>query len=126
MNPTEIEFYADHSYTALESIVHRCTAAGMEIALTHGAEHPMAVENLAIANAAWAEMQRRTFAVPERNLKPETWTVCPRCSAVNDIVFEDDLREDGGPMTGRAKCNNCDWVGDESETDPPEFDGDCS
>lgn len=62
-SPTDPGFYAGHHSPTLERIVADKTAAGMHIALTHGATHPLAVENLAIANAAWAELTRRQLGI---------------------------------------------------------------
>lgn len=59
ISPTDHGYYVDHSVAALKDIVERYTANSLWTADNFGADHPMAVEALAIANTAWAELVSR-------------------------------------------------------------------
>lgn len=57
--PTEINFFANHSTDSLRSLVETHTTDGRWIAINSGPDHPLAVENLRIANAAWGQLVLR-------------------------------------------------------------------
>lgn len=57
--PTETGFFADHDTDVLRGIVESKTADSLAIALGHGADHPLSVEAMRIANAAWGQLVLR-------------------------------------------------------------------
>jgi len=59
ISPTDVEFYADHTDEALTSIVAKYTADSAYIAQFSGVGHPLSIEALAIANAAWGALVTR-------------------------------------------------------------------
>lgn len=59
ISTTDLAYYADHTTAALKDIAERYAANGAFTAQNFGADHPMAVEALKIANTAWAELVRR-------------------------------------------------------------------
>lgn len=52
IGPTDVDFYADHTNEALDSIVDRYLATSLDIALMNGNDHPLVAEALEIAHAA--------------------------------------------------------------------------
>jgi hypothetical protein len=57
--PTEIDFFAGHASRTLRLIAAEKTAASAWTAERFGADHPMALEALRIANAAWGQLVLR-------------------------------------------------------------------
>jgi hypothetical protein len=58
-SPTEIDFFAGHSTASLRKIVDQKTAESAYVAMNSGADHPIAVEMMSIANAAWGQLVLR-------------------------------------------------------------------
>ena len=56
ISPTEVEFYANHTDDSLRTIKAKYTADSAYIAQFSGADHPLSVEAMRIANAAWAAL----------------------------------------------------------------------
>ena len=59
ISPTEVEFYANHTDESLRTIKAKYTADSAYIAQFSGADHPLSVEAMRIANAAWAALTIR-------------------------------------------------------------------
>lgn len=57
--PTEIDFFANHAADTLRKIVDEKTAGARWTAANFGADHPIALEQLSIANAAWGQLALR-------------------------------------------------------------------
>lgn len=63
ISPTEVDYYADHTTEALERIVASYTDQSLSIALGSGADHPLSIEAMQIANAAWFQIELREAGV---------------------------------------------------------------
>lgn len=57
--PTDTAFYDRHETDALLNLFERVVGDGATIAMNHGAEHPMAVENLRMAEAIAGQLMER-------------------------------------------------------------------
>lgn len=61
ISPTEIDFFANHSDETLRKIVADKTADSAYVAMNSGADHPIAIEMMSIANAAWGQLALRSI-----------------------------------------------------------------
>jgi hypothetical protein len=59
ISPTDVEFYVDHSVESLSTIVAKYTADSAYIAQFSGVDHPLSIEAMKIANAAWGALVTR-------------------------------------------------------------------
>lgn len=63
ISPNDPAYYVDHDTETLRRIVDKYTDDSATIAITHGADHPMSMEALAISMAAWGALVLRGEAM---------------------------------------------------------------